>query len=76
ALYADCSGVTCSFAYNDKGEEYGNLPDNCNLCMYSYANDAPVLFTENDSYDLSYCGKMSFNASYGRLTKECITPKE
>ena len=76
ALYADCGGVAIAFAYDDKGEEYGKLPEKYNLCMYAYANNAPVLFTENDSYDLSYCGKMRYNVSYGRLTKECITPKE
>ncbi|MGN1060924.1 MAG: ComEC/Rec2 family competence protein [Candidatus Coproplasma sp.] len=76
ALYIDCGGTVTAIVYNDKGEEYGNLPKNCSLCLYAYANNDPVLFTASESYNLSYCGKMKFNASYGKLTPQYAVPKE
>ncbi|MGN0805437.1 MAG: ComEC/Rec2 family competence protein [Candidatus Coproplasma sp.] len=76
ALYISCDGVRAAFAYADKGEEYACLPEDCSLFLYSYATYDPVLFTSQQSYNLSYCGEMEFNASYGRLTPQYVVPKE
>ncbi|MGN0812173.1 MAG: ComEC/Rec2 family competence protein [Candidatus Coproplasma sp.] len=75
-LYMCCDGVSAAFGYNEKGEEYGSIPDSCLLYLYGYANNDPVLFDRQGSYKLAYCGKMNFNFSYGTLTPQYVIPKE
>ncbi len=76
ALYFQSDGVRFAFAFADKGDTYGQLPESCSLCLYSYANHDPILFTQNGSYNLSFCGDISYNASYGSLMPRYVIPKE
>lgn len=76
SLYIATDGVVACIAYGEKGELYGNIPNDCSLCLYAYDNYNPLLYYNNQSYDLSYCGKMQFNASYGSLTAQFVVPKE
>ncbi|MGN1104237.1 MAG: ComEC/Rec2 family competence protein [Candidatus Coproplasma sp.] len=75
-LYMHCNGVNVAFLHSAKGEEYGDFADNFSLCLYGYANNNPVLFNSDTGYNLSYCGKMSYNFSCGKITPEFVIPKE
>ncbi|MGN0806847.1 MAG: ComEC/Rec2 family competence protein [Candidatus Coproplasma sp.] len=75
-LYMNCDGVNVAFAYDEKGEIYSAIPDDCSLYLYGYANNDTVLFTRQGSYNLSYCGKMKFKVSDGSLTPQYVIPKE
>ena len=71
-----CNGVEVAFGYDEKGEEYGLIPDNCSLYMYGYENKDTVLFTNSGSYSLAYCGDLSYNFSDGKLIPKHVIPKE
>lgn len=75
-LYMYCNGVEVAFGYNEKGEEYGAICDKCSLYLYGYENRDTILFDQNASYNLAYCGKMSFNLSYGEIFGQYVIPKE
>ncbi|MGN1373454.1 MAG: ComEC/Rec2 family competence protein [Candidatus Coproplasma sp.] len=75
-LYMCCEDITVAFDYDVKGEEYSGRFNDCTLSLYAYANNDPVLFTRQGSYNLSYCGEMGYNFSFGKLTPEFVIPKE
>lgn len=75
-LFMSCNGVEVAFGYDEKGDEYGLIHDNCSLYMYGYENKDTVLFTNSGSYSLAYCGDLSYNFSDGKLIPKHVIPKE
>lgn len=75
-LFMSCNGVEVAFGYDGKGEKYGIVPDNCSLYLYGYENKDTVLYSNTGSYNLAYCGDMSYNLSYGELIPSYVIPKE
>lgn len=76
SLTAQTNGLKFSVITEDKGEDYGITNQEGTLCLYCYGNNDAVLFGENCSYNLAYCGKMKYNLSGGESFPAYAIPKE
>jgi len=60
ALLATVNGNTFYVVVKEKGESYGELPQESSLCHYTFGSYSPVLYTNSGSYALSKYDKLIY----------------
>ncbi|MDE6075720.1 MAG: hypothetical protein K2G26_04720, partial [Clostridia bacterium] len=75
-LIAQTEGVTICVALEEEGALYGSHLREADFNLYCYGSDGAVLFTAENDFGLSFCGRMRYEISNGKIRPSYVIPKE
>lgn len=75
-LSVESEGVNFCVVCAENGDTYGDMPQLTDFCLYCYGANPPVLFADGTSYNLQFCGSLTYKLSGDKYTPLFTIPKE
>lgn len=76
-LYMSAGEIKIALVTEEEDNMYGKMPQDTLFNLYCYGDGPAVLYRSAEaSFDLTYCGKMSYTLIGGRLILNGTVPKE